>query len=152
VISFIDAPVNTIDNFSLSFWLNPNQLSTINTPILIGKDDGIPKPSLNGISFFNQNNNFNLFISDLSQRQTNFRFTNVNSWHSIVLTKENNVYKLYINGLLNSTINNAPTPRTANSMTIGSASGIRFFKGYLDDFRIYNRALSNSEVQVLYHE
>ena len=103
-------------------------------------------------AYCNQNNNLNLFISDLSQRPTNFSFTSINTWYNIILIKENSVYKLYVNGVLTSTINNALIPRNANSMTIGSATGIRFFKGVLDDFCIYNRALTGTEIQTLYRE
>jgi len=29
---------------------------------------------------------------------------------------------------------------------------VRYYQGFLDDIRIYNRALSDIEIQALYHE
>ncbi len=41
------------------------------------------------------------------------------------------------------------TPITANAITLGKATS--FYPGTLDDVRLYNRALSPSEVKRLYH-
>jgi hypothetical protein len=43
-------------------------------------------------------------------------------------------------------------PKVPTQFFIGSQNGLRFFKGSLDDIRIYNRILSNAEIDSLYHE
>jgi len=53
--------------------------------------------------------------------------------------------------------NNSPLGSWNNSgnapLRIGSrADGVNYFKGHIDDIRIYNRVLSKSEIQELYNE
>ena len=80
----------------------------------------------------------------------------LNQWSHVVATwKSGNTKKVYINGLL---VTNWPTVWTGNikynsntEMDIGKQSDLgRYFNGFIDDARVYNRALSASEVQQLY--
>jgi hypothetical protein len=85
---------------------------------------------------------------------------NTNTWYMLTTTysvKKQQI-SFYVNGVLDNTINNIPTPiATANSdMFIGSDNPVvggasaYYFKGSLDDIRIYSRALDLSEIQKLY--
>lgn len=66
---------------------------------------------------------------------------------------------MYLNGNLESEISTTGTPLTSN---IGFALGSENdqpdyyfsypFKGTIDDIRLYNRALSETEIQALYNE
>ncbi len=44
------------------------------------------------------------------------------------------------------------TIKTPTAFRIGSQWGIRHFNGKIDDIRIYNRALTSSEISALYNE
>ena len=61
---------------------------------------------------------------------------------------------LYVNGVFDKTSNTAVDPSTTSltTMRIGSkfAGGVSYFPGSIDDVRIYNRALSASEIKQLY--
>lgn len=77
-----------------------------------------------------------------------------NQWHCLVCTYEGGVQKLYLNGLLVSTNNtsfNVLRQCTNSDIQIGNwwQNGQQLFKGKMDDVRIYNRALNQTEVNAL---
>jgi hypothetical protein len=85
--------------------------------------------------------------------------TNVsdNKWHFIAATRNGNFYAIYIDGVLKNSETNSGVIGVANThgWRIGCsgsdiAPNASFFTGSIDDVRIYNRALSASEVQELY--
>lgn len=72
-----------------------------------------------------------------------------NQWTHVALVYNNQSPSIYVNGSAN---NFSPIPvRTTslNNAKIGGLSGSHYFKGGLDDVRVYNRALSATEVQSL---
>ena len=79
-----------------------------------------------------------------------------NSWHHMTATRDINTYKFYIDGKLigSSGIQTSTVdPLTMSEYTIGYCynAGIKYWKGSLDDLRIYNRVLSATEVQALFN-
>jgi len=75
-------------------------------------------------------------------------------WHHMVGTYDGSVMKLYIDGCLDNSANNSFTfPNISSPVTIG-AVGVGeeddYFNGIMDEVRIYNRALSPTEVQILF--
>jgi len=72
-------------------------------------------------------------------------------WYHVALTYKSGERVLYINGT--SDIADAQTgnlPASTNSTTLGSNGSGEFFKGRLDEVRIYNRPLSSAEVKALF--
>jgi hypothetical protein len=75
----------------------------------------------------------------------------LNRWTHVVATYDGTKLRLYINGKLDSTQTMTTPQGSASFFRIGKRSWITgFWKGSLDDVRIYNRALSTSEVTQLY--
>ncbi len=83
-------------------------------------------------------------------------------WHHVVFTFDNvlgnefNFFKIYIDGLLVSigTYNGTTTLNTLSlsNLVFGKSNKTsRFFDGSLDDIGIWNRALTDCEIQDLYH-
>jgi sialidase-1 len=77
-----------------------------------------------------------------------------NKWHCLALVKENNTLILYIDGELDNKI-------TADHATISTLSPVfigvnhihhtrQIFKGAIDELRIYNRALKQETIQMIY--
>jgi len=80
----------------------------------------------------------------------------LSTWNHIVLVKNSNIYYLYVNGVLdNTTYTGIVTPSSSLcKMVFGAlATGIspEVFLGKLDDYGIWNRALTQDEVTSLYY-
>jgi hypothetical protein len=80
---------------------------------------------------------------------------NPNSWTFIVFTYSSNLLKIYINGALDSSNTytggfNWSTAVNTPAAGIGIRTGNKFF-GDIDDFRIYNISLNQSQINYLYN-
>jgi hypothetical protein len=75
-----------------------------------------------------------------------------NAWTHILTTFTGTTGTIYINGVLNTTTNFGSIAMDSNtsSLGIGGSSTGNYFKGIMDDVRIYNYALSAQEVKKLY--
>ena len=78
-----------------------------------------------------------------------------NSWYHVVLSISSSKIKYFVNGNLFDSISrtNMISSATGHSTAlVGCSRNIdRFFKGKIDDIKIYNCALTNSEVNQLYN-
>ena len=132
--------------FSVSFW--GRTTSTVNqcfgcSRTIIG----------NGFAIFILNNN-NLRFDTGSQWSTGYIMP-VNEWVHIVVTKDNQYKKLYVNGTLYGSTTSIGDMEVLSdfyfigaSHANGSSIG-NYFKGNIDDYRIYDHALSPKEVKEL---
>jgi len=83
--------------------------------------------------------------------------TSINQWYHVVAVYNglNHVAYLYINGTLNTTMNITNGDSNCENQNVyigyGQAWG-SYFDGKIDDLRIYNRALIEEEIQVIYYE
>ncbi|MCX6155993.1 MAG: C39 family peptidase [Candidatus Kapabacteria bacterium] len=87
---------------------------------------------------------------------SNYTF-DIGKWNHALVTRNMNIMKMYINGVLVNLIDIGTTNPVYNrpSYYVGNnylEYNFWQFKGKIDDIRIYNRALSDAEVQALYHE
>ncbi len=77
----------------------------------------------------------------------------INQWYHVVMTRNNTTMKLYVNGVLGCSVNysnaNAGYLNLPAVATIGSRldAFTQLFQGDIDDVRIYNRVLTQSEIQ-----
>jgi concanavalin A-like lectin/glucanase superfamily protein len=80
--------------------------------------------------------------------------TDTTSWHFVVGTWDGSTQRLYIDGVQDpSTISwSGSLLTTTNTFSIGRLGGLDlyYFAGLIDDVRVYNRALSATEVAGLY--
>jgi len=114
----------------------------------------------NVLMFFLNNNLMISVWGNLSGQNDMSIYTNANlnnntTWFHVVWTlNPTGVYKIYINGVLNTTVtSNATYPaigtRTNNYIGKNNWSN-PYFNGRIDDFRIYNRVLSDSDAANIY--
>lgn len=77
-------------------------------------------------------------------------------WQHLVLTWNGSIMKVFYNGHQDGTRDALGTiPAGSGNLEIGTFSGDSpqyFYKGIIDDIRLYNRGLLNEEVLLLYHE
>lgn len=76
-----------------------------------------------------------------------------NNWYHVAATGNSSGLKIYINGVLYASNSTAyGGPNTANDLIIGSTNGIgESFVGSIDEVKIYNFALTASEVKLEYN-
>lgn len=75
----------------------------------------------------------------------------LNQWTQITCAWNGSIINLYTNGQLKNTIGVTGNGTIATVVNMGAESTGRQFRGSIDDARIYNRALSATEVQNLYN-
>jgi len=78
----------------------------------------------------------------------------IGMFYYVLATWDGTNLKIYVDGILKSSVNYAgSTPDQADTIVnIGSANGYRFFNGIIDEVRIYNRALSATEIQEIFQK
>jgi concanavalin A-like lectin/glucanase superfamily protein len=75
-----------------------------------------------------------------------------NAWHMATFTYNGTTAALYLDGQLDTSATATPQSGTPTSFYIGSYGSGEYWDGSLDDVRVYNRALSATEVAALYKE
>ena len=138
--------INTV--ISMCAWIDFENGGTMNPRILHKYDYQLATLSTNParkiFSQFGNNNNSSVTSQNILQ---------ANNWHFVALTYNGSNIILYINGIQDSSI-----PYTGSigissyDLTIGinSQNLQDWFKGKIDDIRIYNRAITSQEVDCLY--
>lgn len=77
------------------------------------------------------------------------------AWHFVVGIYDGSTQKLYVDGILDSSASASGSIGTNNEpLLIGKHKGCesQHFNGTIDDVRIYNRALSEADIQALYEQ
>jgi type II secretory pathway pseudopilin PulG len=143
--------------------LKPNLItiaSWVNIPSLDGQYRWVVRTGWGGAPYFfglNDNNKFAMVINDVSAMYTGGSSITV-GWHYVVGTYNGTQVKLYINGVLVWTYNYSIS-MNKNMLSVfvggGDSNGddvadSQFWKGMIDEIRIYNRALSDQEIKALY--
>jgi concanavalin A-like lectin/glucanase superfamily protein len=163
-IDFLDNPLSTIgaDDFTISFWFITN-VSNNQQMVFLGNDiqGALNGEEYAGISYI-WDNKLNEYLEDDIGGQSTFHnligdVVSLNEWHHAVGIYSNNGLKLYVDGNLEGTETNVNYNFNSsdwNNMRFGANvyddSARSFFNGMLDDVRLYNRALSDCEIQELF--
>ena len=73
--------------------------------------------------------------------------TDGNTWIHVAGTYDGTTMRIYYNGVLQGSVAGPPGINTNDEpLRVGQNDGGRFFKGTMDDVRVYNRALSDEEI------
>ena len=156
---YVEAPHQdylSLNEFTVSTWANFDALSTGEWQSLVCKG-----------SCASPDRNYGLFQKK-DGKQVHFSFyrtsgswasynsnaeLSTGTWYHIVMTYDGSEFTLYIDGSLDKAVSETGTPETnSEPLYIGDFPDYSGMNGQLDDVRIYNRALSESEVQELYDE
>jgi hypothetical protein len=140
---------------SISFWVKPEISQNYQGSILFSSPGSL---DFNRYNFYLRTIQNTTFAIDYKEPFTNTHYFvetipfATGAWSNVVLSRFNNTYNLFVNGVLQSSGDDI-SPNLPNSIgwTLGNdnASGSDFI-GSLDDIVIFNRALSPSEIQQLY--
>jgi hypothetical protein len=151
-ISFKSVPLKKLDNWSLCAWINPASINQYAMAVCLGFDDG---NTGDGFAFgmtmdnYNPGNHLTGVLGGVKWVPSGYTFPSPNRWYHVVMLRSEGVTKFYVNGIQTANTESS-APVAPSAFTIGSATGIRFFKGMIGDVRIYDRALSPGEIEAIY--
>lgn len=151
-LTFGSVPLSQVDNWSLCAWISPSSLNQQGFAVTMGTDD---TATADGFAFgvasgANQAGKKLVgVLGGVVWFDSGSAFSISNRWHQVVMLRAGGVTKFYLDGIQTANTTTA-VPRMPTAFYIGSATGIRYFQGQIDDVRIYNRALSADEVDYLY--
>ena len=138
---------------TLSMWLNPSTTST-GDQVVVGKhwNTTMTSPYYQyGLELQNGGTRPVFFVGTSSGLVGVAMTSSLTKgqWSHLAVVFNGSTVDFLVNGVLVSTGNlNATITARGNSLRVGAdASGAQFYKGLLDDLRIYNRVLSAAEVQ-----
>lgn len=149
--------------YGMDGWGSPTQNGY---QVLIGKEGdrngyyvGISNNELEKKQSLNFNNNIN-FSSNFSiiGNSPGNNIENLNKWNHLVTISNGTIAKMYVNGALINSLSINPDFSSSNTkeLFIGTMWALNEswypFNGSLDDIRIYNRGLSDTEINALFRE
>jgi len=141
--------LNISNTLSISVWVKLNEITnrgifekttngTVNTQYLLFTEGGHFKFRLIKSAM-------NTIVSDVN--------VSPNRWYYVSATYDGTTMRMYVDGILQSetrTISSPIDTGTGESLIGSLGSGVYRMNGSIDDVRIYNRALSQSEISKLY--
>lgn len=138
-------------DYTISVWCNPNSTDTWARIYDLGIDTD------NYVFLTASNGSYPRYAVKKNGTELSFdsdtAFT-TGSWHNVTITKENNICTFYVDGFVTGTSAGVAT----NLSELGTMSNLYlgksqwpdpYFNGLIDDFKVYDCALSESEVQEL---
>ncbi|WP_158848730.1 LamG-like jellyroll fold domain-containing protein [Algibacter sp. L1A34] len=139
------AVINSWEEVSLMTWVKIDNAST-----------GIQIIAGQRIFYLQLNANKSVSAFANSKTLTSKTLLNPNQWYHITITHKPNSFNLYINGQVEASRLTASTSikRDTSSFTIGKYpdNSSNYFHGALDEFRLFNKALSSDELQKMIYQ
>lgn len=146
---YVNAAPISLAKFTVSAWVKPNGVQTGSASIVA---DGYPGKVNYAIYFDGGTTNVRAGIY-LSGWSVTSAFTLIDSvWSHVAFTYNGSVEALYVNGILVHTTAYTVTPSSGGlSLNIGKRwDQANYFKGLIDDVRIYSNASTSSDIQAMY--
>ena len=145
--------LDLIDRFTLEAWVNPSRIvyqeqTVISKPRMVDGTGVELRTFGKGIGFALNNNAINLVFGGGET-------INANTWHHVAATYEGTMAKVFIDGIPVSTnvfsshlrFLNSSTPLTIGQKDRVDGPLVASFLGLIDEVRVWNRALSQAELQ-----
>jgi len=149
-----DVSFNITDAITIESWMYVPSGSAFNVQSVVTKSQRLPASAQTGYVFPRTNDNwanirFQVNFNGLGWREVVTPYPGKDAWHHVAATYDGTYMRIYINGVLANQLAVAGTITVnTNPLTIGYQNGYtnEFFKGKLDELRIWNRALSQCEI------
>lgn len=139
----------TRNTFSITFWFNTTDTTLIQRPVTHNWPNGAFSTDLS------PQYGFGAAIQNVSSSQTNIYGVGnprKNNWYHYALTYDGSILKLFVNGSLVSSSLTGIGLKTINTTLFFGGNPSFFFKGKIDDIRIYNRAISSLEISESFND
>jgi len=156
-----DNSIFNTSGFTLTAWINPYSYTSSNIVAIIDKSSSTTAG--NGFFFRLRNDGANsnavsLRLAGGSEILVQNIVTLNNYQHVVAVVDSLSRLNIYVNGIQVGTANfqlsNISNINSTNSLLIGNQNvgTLRFFNGSIDDVRIFNRALTATEVSAMYNQ
>jgi trimeric autotransporter adhesin len=138
--------------YTASFWVRPTGQNALNSDrVIAAKFDGT-----NGYRIYLSANNKINFKIGTTLLTSSVALPNA-EWHNITYVFESNTLKLYIDGVLDTSMAAAIPTVTTTPFSIGaeyrSKTDIRnFFNGDIDEFKLWNRAIALDQIRFMMNQ
>ena len=148
--SFVDFPDDfDFEDKTIAFSFSAETI-TATRSVLYGSDHANTEFGLTVISLIDDGGkNLHLNVSN----EVTFIPVAENTWYNVILITDSKSYRYYVNGTLTGSGTFPTYIHSGNGDEIAmigrSRTGALFFDGLIDNLRIYNRALTEEEVEVL---
>ncbi|WP_281847975.1 LamG-like jellyroll fold domain-containing protein [Olleya namhaensis] len=147
--------IDLAGDFTASAWVKTNGSNDLaSDKTIVAKNDGV-----DGYKFFLTDSNlvsFTIGTTASGRIESNTTIPN-NVWHHVACVYDNGIAKLYIDGVLDTTktlIN--PTPNGSDfaigAIYIDKTNVLDFFKGDIDEVRIWDQALSITQLRYVMNQ
>lgn len=149
-----DNSLDVTTDFTITFWMNANDLITLNPNIISRNGGGGYEPWR--VEFTNAPNVRLIIANTTTNRDFLLNYAhglNTGSWHHVALTFDDGTAELFINGSSVATDTSAITAvRVSGSpLYVGArTTSSNFFNGSIDEVLIFNRVLSEDQIAQLY--
>ena len=150
VVTITDNASLQVDYITISVWTKVPNIGQ-------GSNKGIIAKRIGGVSvwyvFVNVDNKFGVqMVNEAGEYSVQLNSVDaivINTWYHLAITYDGTTIKMYVNGVADNTqAFSGALKKTAANLTIGQqyAQGYNL-KGTISDVRIYNRALTQSEIK-----
>jgi hypothetical protein len=148
-VSIDSSQINLTNNFSLSVWLKPQEVSDDHAFLSVRS-----LYQASGLRFFVSDNSLFLQGETAAGWQGNNFANNAfqdGLWYHVAVVYDNSILSVYLNGTLQGSTNWGGdfVMNPAYASRIGT-EGSYYFKGVIDDMMVFQRALTAPQVQALY--
>jgi hypothetical protein len=132
--------------FTISFWVKPTVFMSSAAQSIFGPS------TCPGFGIYSYGTAMTADISCQGGSGASFNYT-LNQWQMVTVIYSNTSNRsIYQNGVLAGTNISSSSQTTSLYSAVGRQSGgIQYWNGSIDDVRVYNRALSASEIRTLYN-
>ncbi len=148
VNDYVTVPYNAGLNpsqFSVQCWVKASASPTF-MPLITARDDN----SIKGYSlYFHGDSKWAIWIGDGSNQKiiTSVAKIALDTWTQLTGTYDGTTVRLYVNGILVASTTTSFSANTINPLLIGTHTNYQFnAKATMDEVRIWNRALSQTEI------
>jgi hypothetical protein len=158
---WVDIPDNiSPSKITLAAWIKLTGFDDSNGAVIISKETGSGHGSDFGWRLFIQPGSHDIYFEASNGTNRVLALSSnaltTDNWYYVVGTYDGSNVKLYINGVLDGTTGVLTGNLNQNNMptAIGHLQGwsVQWFKGNIDEVRIYNRALSIEEIRQNYEQ
>lgn len=141
-------------DFSVSFFFKPTAFAGVQT--IVNKRDGCSLENYFDVQLVAGNNTINVGMVENNSKSANAsaQLELGRCWHHVVIVRTGNRTQLYLNGVLARETKAVSRVDILNSSVFGVNNGLctateQPFTGFLDELRVYDRALDRNEIALL---